>query len=319
MAEPRVFISSTYYDLKQVRDNIGKFIESLSYIPVMHEYSGVTYSQENELENDCYREVESCDIMVGIIGEMFGSRSVNNTFSITMNEIKHAIEKRKKVYVFIAKNVYAENDTYRKNQGSSSFIPAHVDKIDVHKFVLGIRENARQIVIIPFETTDQIIDSLRKQFAGLLQLFLQQNASLTEEKTVYDLQDSVDNMREVIEIFKNEKEEFFKKFDATLLFNNPILTTIINKLGMTKSAVFAKDIVAFNDFMMGAGFKRLQNNKSDKHVYVRCIDKLKQTLTLKESLFEKDGTFNKKFRGAEIEQRIDFLQEKILDDDDFPF
>ena len=31
MAIPKVFISSTYYDLKQERDNIARFIKDLGY------------------------------------------------------------------------------------------------------------------------------------------------------------------------------------------------------------------------------------------------------------------------------------------------
>lgn len=45
MAIPKVFISSTYYDLKQERDNIARFIKDLGYEPIMHERAGVTYTQ----------------------------------------------------------------------------------------------------------------------------------------------------------------------------------------------------------------------------------------------------------------------------------
>ena len=44
MAVPRVFVSSTYYDLKQYRSNIETFIKSLGYDPIMHERSKVAYS-----------------------------------------------------------------------------------------------------------------------------------------------------------------------------------------------------------------------------------------------------------------------------------
>ena len=112
MAAPRVFISSTFYDLKQVRNNIGDFIKSLGYEPVMHEHSGVAYSQTTPLENDCYHELASCDIVVCIIGNHFGSKSLENDLSITMNEIQNAIKNKKKVYIFIANDVYTENRTY---------------------------------------------------------------------------------------------------------------------------------------------------------------------------------------------------------------
>ena len=37
MAKPRVFVSSTYYDLKHIRDRPEAFIESFGYEPVLFE------------------------------------------------------------------------------------------------------------------------------------------------------------------------------------------------------------------------------------------------------------------------------------------
>ena len=62
MAAPRIFVSSTYYDLRQTRDNIKGFIEGLGYEAVMHEHSGVAYTQNTNLEKDCYREISGCEI-----------------------------------------------------------------------------------------------------------------------------------------------------------------------------------------------------------------------------------------------------------------
>ena len=101
MAVPRVFISSTYYDLKEVRNNLGNFVMNLGYEPIMHERASVAYTQEKPLEDDCYHELASCDIAVCVIGSKFGSQSSNNDLSITMNEIEGAIKLRKKVYIFI--------------------------------------------------------------------------------------------------------------------------------------------------------------------------------------------------------------------------
>ena len=57
MSIPRVFISSTYYDLKQVRNVIGDFIKNIGYEPVRHEHSDVAYTQNTPLEKDCYSEL----------------------------------------------------------------------------------------------------------------------------------------------------------------------------------------------------------------------------------------------------------------------
>ena len=59
MAVPKIFISSTYYDLRQERSAIADFIKSLGYDPVMHERAGVTYTQNETLEKDCYNEIQN--------------------------------------------------------------------------------------------------------------------------------------------------------------------------------------------------------------------------------------------------------------------
>lgn len=73
MALPKIFISSTYYDLKQERNNLSDFISSLGYEAILHEKSSVTYTQNSSLEHDCYNEIINCDILICIIGNHFGS------------------------------------------------------------------------------------------------------------------------------------------------------------------------------------------------------------------------------------------------------
>ena len=66
MANPRVFISSTYYDLRHIRNDLQVFIKSLGYEPVMHDKGNVTYVQSESLEDSCYNELNSCDIVTSI-------------------------------------------------------------------------------------------------------------------------------------------------------------------------------------------------------------------------------------------------------------
>ena len=43
MAKPRVFISSTFYDLRQIRVELDKFIEGLGYEPVRNEEGDIPF------------------------------------------------------------------------------------------------------------------------------------------------------------------------------------------------------------------------------------------------------------------------------------
>ena len=72
MARTRVFISSTYYDLKYVRDDIERFVLELGYEPVRHETGNIPYTKDAPLEESAYREASLSDIIVTIIAVDMG-------------------------------------------------------------------------------------------------------------------------------------------------------------------------------------------------------------------------------------------------------
>ncbi len=222
MAVPRVFISSTYYDLKEVRNTIGNFVANLGYEAIMHERAGVAYTQDKPLEEDCYHELASCDIVVCVIGSKFGSKSSRNELSVTMNEIQNAIKHKKKVYIFIAKDVFIENRTYEQNKDNSSFKSAYTDDLRIHAFILELRSNVKIHVVESFDTTDDIVRILKNQFAGLFQNLLARDASVTESKTVLDLDQTAIEIRELVNSLKSEKESFFTPTKSRTLKNDII-------------------------------------------------------------------------------------------------
>lgn len=324
MAVPRVFISSTYYDLKQARNNIGDFIKSLGYEPVMHERSGVAYTQTEPLEMDCYHELASCDIVVCIIGNHFGSKSATNDFSITMNEINTAIKNKKKVYIFIANDVFIENRTYEQNKDTGSFKSAYTDDIKIHEYIYELKNNTKIHVIESFETTEKIIETLKLQFAGLFQNLLAREASMTEAKTAYDLQETADDIKNLVKSFCDEKKAFFEKFDCSYLSNNMTLTVIKQCVGLDKAAFFAKDIDALKEFLLLAGYvddsteDKLQNNELYRFVKTTSNGnrKIIQTLILCEELFDEDLNLIPMRSKSTVEEYIQF-KEDIEDSDEY--
>lgn len=295
MATPRVFISSTFYDLKQVRNNIGDFIKGLGYEPVMHERSGVAYTHNTPLEGDCYHELVGCDIVVCIIGNHFGSEAQENDLSITMNEVQSAIKQKKKVYIFISSDVYTENRTYLLNKDTGTFKSAYTDDIGIHEFISDLNNTVKNHVIVPFDTTDQIVDTLKAQFAGLFQNLLQRESSMTEAKTAYDLQESADRMKEIINDFECQKEEFFQKFTPTFFTPNRVLHRIKTLLGMKESTFFAPDINALDEFMQVVGFsiEEEDNPFEDERKYVKDGNDEVTEIIIKQSVLNKDKTFNR--------------------------
>ena len=320
MATPRVFISSTYYDLKHVRNDVCNFVSSLGYTPVMHDKGGVAYTQIEPLENSCYSELSTCDIVVCIIGNHFGTQSSNSDFSITMEELRTALKNKKKIYIFIAKDVYTENRTYLQNRDSGSFKPAYVDDIKIHEFIADLCETVKNNPIVTFDTTSDIIESLRGQFAGLFQSYLTREASLTESKTAYDLQETTENFKELLEHFRNETEKMFGAFEGTYFTTNNTLHYLRTLLELRQTVFIVHDQMGLEEFLEFAGFIRDEDNEDDdNYIYWRQKDGEIQTLTIYVDLFDNNLRIMR-LPMSEVKENIKWDTQGIsLDDDDLPF
>lgn len=119
MARPRVFVSSTYYDLKHLRSSIENFVESLGFDAILSEKGKIAYTPDIPLDDSCYREVATVEIFVLIVGGRYGSEMssgkspIPKAFydrynSITRGEYRAAIERDVPIYVLIERSVYAE-------------------------------------------------------------------------------------------------------------------------------------------------------------------------------------------------------------------
>lgn len=319
MAAPRVFISSTYYDLKHVRNDIGDFIKSLGYEPVMHDRGGVAYTQTEPLEYDCYNELSNCDIIVCIIGNHFGTQSSSSDLSITMEELKKAIKSKKKIYVYISKDVYIENRTYVKNKETGSFVSAYTDDIKIHEYIDELSQNMKINPIEPFETTTDIIDNLRAQFAGLFQNLISRESSMTESKTAYDLQQTSDEIRTLISEIKTNNYEFFGKFKGTIFAQNLLTRKLQQICGIKEVKFFADNLEAVTELIELAGMRSKGYSKSDK-AYIFEDDDFPtyRRLELSDKLFE-DGDVIVDFRkNSEIEELV-VLKKIEPATDDLPF
>lgn len=187
--EPRIFVSSTFYDLKYVREQLGRFIEGYGFKPILFENGDVGYKLNEALDLSCFAEMQNCDMAILIVGGRYGSPTSSEQSrddiwkdkfaeytSVTCREFKTAIEHKIPVYVFIDSAV---NEQYHLYQANSKAIetmkldldfPA-VDSINVFRFISDIRKISN-IQIEPFTRTYDIENYLRKQWASLFQQYL---------------------------------------------------------------------------------------------------------------------------------------------------
>lgn len=188
MAKPKVFISSTYYDLKYVREHLAALVEEqLGYDVVSFEQGDIAFAHNAPLDESCYRAAEASDIFVLIIGGRYGSRSSatnpkrnaefgtggsasgSETYqSVTETEYQRARARGVPVYVMVEKSVMAEYRTFLKNEGRALEIEwAHVDNPAVFKFLQRVESETHNNLIWAFDTLEQISVWLRDQWAGL--------------------------------------------------------------------------------------------------------------------------------------------------------
>lgn len=323
MATPRVFVSSTYYDLRHVRDDIEIFLKGLGYSPVMHDKGNITYTQGcTSLEQSCYNELATCDIVICIIGGKYGTQSLGSDFSITMEELQEAIHKRKKIYVYILKDVYAENFTYIRNKDTANFKPYHVDDIRVHEFIALIKNALKNAPIQPFESVSDITSNLRQQFAGMFQHLLAKEATATETKTYFDLQDAALQIKSLITNLSEEQTDFFQKFNGCILAPSPLVRRVLKILNINKFKVFAPEKEAIIEFLNIMGYREIPPDSpfESSCVLQKNDDEYVYRIELDDGLFERSGRV-KDIRDIDIlEKYIQYTAQKIpIEKDDLPF
>ena len=167
MARTRVFISSTFFDLRQIREDLERFIKSLGYEPVRFETGSVPYSREERPESSAYREIELCDIFVTIVGGRFGSESHDNQgYSITQTEIQKAVERGIQVYIFVESQVLHEYSTYQLNKNNPKTKYRFVDDVRVYEFIEALYGLPKNNPIAPFQTAADVTAYLLDQWSG---------------------------------------------------------------------------------------------------------------------------------------------------------
>lgn len=222
MAKPRVFVSSTYYDLRHIRQGIETFINDLGYEPVLFERGHIPYVHDDPLESSCYREIATCNIFVLIIGGQYGSASAEtprdktkdamekhyeNYNSITEKEFDAAQKKNIPCFIFVEQGVAAEYRTYKENRDKTDIRYAHVDSVNVFRLLDAIYQLDKNNQIHAFDHLDDVTTWLRAQWAGLFAEFLREK---TTEQSLNTMSMQLENLSSVTGVLKEYTEKLLR-------------------------------------------------------------------------------------------------------------
>jgi hypothetical protein len=165
---PTIMVSSTFYDLHQIRADLSSFISNdLGFIPLLSELPSFPVDPDiNTVENCRLRVEKNADILVLVVGGRYGSIDKKSDKSITNLEFLAARAKGIPVYVFVTRSILSIIPVWKKNQdGDFSDI---VDTPKLFEFIELIRSEER-VWTFEFDTAQDIINTLRLQLAYIFQ------------------------------------------------------------------------------------------------------------------------------------------------------
>lgn len=244
MPVPRIFVSSTCYDLQEIRYNLRDFIKGFNYEPVMSEFGDIFFDYKQHVQDSCINEIKKCQMYVLIIGNNYGSvyykqeSNSRSQDSITLKEFKESLELQLPKHIFINRFVNYDYKNYRRalNERLKKFF----DENEVEENNV---EQKKQEIIIEYNKKYPFPQRSYQHLFGFLDIIYEQknNNAVYEFENGIDIQmqlkqqwayymfEKLNSQRDGIENKNNEKtqDEITKKIDSISelirgVFNKPI-------------------------------------------------------------------------------------------------
>jgi hypothetical protein len=165
MSQLKIFVSSTCYDLSQIRSDLFDFLSSTGYHPILSEYGTFPIDPDNDTIENCIQNVDTADIFILIVGNRYGYITDTGK-SITNTEFLYAKRRGIPIYIFIYKPLINILPFWKKNIDAD--FSDTVDSVKVIEFVNELR-NSNKSWCFEFEKAQEIIAILKIQFSHLFQ------------------------------------------------------------------------------------------------------------------------------------------------------
>ena len=164
---PNVFLSSTLYDLGELRSQLRDFIEGLGWRAVMSEHDSFPIdANQSTVENSRRNVRENADVFVLAIGARYGSVDTHTDKSVTNLELVEAQARGIPTYIFISREVLAQLRVWKANPTAD--YSGVVDTPRIFEFIDSLRRDGENWTF-EFSTAGDIVNTLRQQLAYLVQ------------------------------------------------------------------------------------------------------------------------------------------------------
>lgn len=164
MARVNIFVSSTCYDLSQIRDDLKRCILDLGHNPILSELKDFPVDPMKSNSENCINAINNeADIFVLIIGDRYGS-VLETGKSITNTEFIAALSKGIPIYTFSLKKMTAILPLWESNPNAD--YSKIVDSNKVFEFLSDVRKK-RGLWNFEFERAQDITEILKAQLSNL--------------------------------------------------------------------------------------------------------------------------------------------------------
>jgi len=179
----RVFVSSTCYDLRQIRRDLEDFIEGMGYQPIMSDSHNIAIPAGLDTEGACKWLIAESDLFILIIGGRYGwtpgsgeGIEHKDRKSITNIEYETAFELGMPIYTFVDDEVWKKRDVYDSlselveagslpEENLDSALGPKIDDYRVFEFIKRVSGAKRDGWIHEFSKAQDIIARLKNNWS----------------------------------------------------------------------------------------------------------------------------------------------------------
>lgn len=269
MALPRIFVSSTYYDLRFVRADLAILEEQMGVDVVRFETGAVPYHTADTLPEACCREIDNCHILVSIIGGRYGSvvkqhgealegsSRAERTVSISRLEVERAVKSGLLLFAFVEADVFAQYPTYLSNRAmAAQIVWPSVEDIRVFEFIEYISNLAGRNPVFPFRTPREMQDTLRAQLAGLFCDLLQRDKLYKYSSHLDKVIESAERLQQLQLELAAREAEAERRISEAALPDHEIYQKLQNVLGI-EFRIFFRNRRELDALLNSYGFREI--------------------------------------------------------------
>lgn len=286
MPSPKIFLSSTCYDLGMVREQLRSFFLRLGYEPILSEYSDVLYDPRTHTHTSCIQEVPNADIVVVLIGSRFGGKAVPEALnsvdienllkssfdvtalqepeklSITQLEVLKAIDATVPVFAFVDEKVMHDHFVYQKNKDIADKIKfPSIEKSESARYIfefinfLHLRNKGNSV--IPFGRIEDIETHLLKQWGALFQKLLKEQRDHTQEtRKFFTISEQIEDIKTaIISTIGNAQSRDV----ARSVIKYRRLSDFLYALSFPDFTIVTEGVCSFEELLNAAGIKKIRD------------------------------------------------------------